>query len=76
MGKQYEIINCPFCHKGEIQCVYFPGAWSQRSIGKNSLGKGRVVTKSSDVWVVQSGCNACGKNQEEVEAQLKKDKFF
>jgi hypothetical protein len=30
-------------------------------------------TKSSDVWIIQSGCNVCGKSQEVVEKKLKEE---
>lgn len=75
MPKQYEVLSCPFCHKGQIQCVFFPGAWSEKRSGRNSLGRGVSVSKSTETWIVQSGCNICGKSQQEVEKQLRKDGF-
>lgn len=67
-----ETLSCPFCSKGIISCLYFPGAWGVKSTGKNSLGSGKHVSKSSDTWVVQSGCTVCGKSIEEVEKELKR----
>jgi hypothetical protein len=75
MSKQYEVLSCPFCKKGEISCIYFPSAWSEKRTGRNSLGKGVSVSKSTDAWIVQSGCNNCGKGQEEVEKQLRKEGY-
>lgn len=72
MAGQYEILPCPFCGNGEINCMYFPGAWSEKHSGRNSLGSGKYVNKSSEVWIIKSGCNNCGKSQEEVEVELKK----
>lgn len=71
MARQYEILPCPFCDKGEIQCLYFRGAWTVKSSGKGALGKGKSTSKSSDHWIIQSGCPVCGKSAEEVEKELK-----
>lgn len=76
MWKQYEVLVCPFCHEGTISCIYFPGAWSEKRKGRNSLGSGKSVTKSSAVWVVQSGCAKCNRGKEEVETELRKQGFF
>ena len=75
MSKQYEILICPFCKKGEISCLYFPSTWSEKHGGRNSLGRGVSVSKSASAWIVQSGCGSCGKSQEEVEKQLRKEGF-
>ncbi len=61
MAKQHELLSCPFCHKGEIQCLYFPGAWSEKRSGRNALGRGVSVSKSADNWTVLSSCGQCGK---------------
>ncbi len=74
MGRiQYEELACPFCDKGRIGCLFFAGAWQEKRTGRNALGSGKSVTKSSDVWIVQSGCSVCGKSQEEVEKRLKQE---
>lgn len=73
MAGQYEELNCPFCDKGRIPCLYFPSAWSvKRKSTKTLPGKGSI-SKSAEVWIIQSGCNACGKSQEEVEKELRKE---
>lgn len=72
MTGQIEELSCPFCDKGKISCLYFRGAWTQKSAGRNSLGSGKKVTKSSDTWLIQSGCSVCGKPLEEVEKELNK----
>ena len=63
-------LACPFCDKGKIQCWYIPGAIQERRTGRSSLGSGKAVTKSSDFWLIQSGCSVCGKSLEEVEKKL------
>ena len=72
MPGQYEELSCPFCDKGRISCLYFPSAWGEKRTGRSSLGSGKSITKSSETWLIQSGCSVCGKSQEEVEAELKK----
>jgi hypothetical protein len=72
MRGQYEELSCPFCDKGRIQCWYIPGVWSEKSSGRSSLGSGKKVIKSSDTWLIRSGCSHCGKSQEEVEKELRK----
>lgn len=69
---QYEELPCPFCDVGRISCGYVAGAWSVKSSGKNSLGSGKHASKSSEVWLIQSGCPKCGKSSEEVEKELLK----
>lgn len=74
-GWQYEILLCPFCKKGQINCKWFPSAISIKRNSTASLpGKGSV-NKSRDTWIVQSGCSDCGKSQEDVEIQLRKEGF-
>ena len=68
---QYEELSCPFCDRGRIACGYIPSVWSEKRTGRSSLGKGKKVVKSSDIWLIKSGCNVCGKSQEEVEKELK-----
>ena len=65
-------LNCPFCDKGKIQAWYIPSVFGDKRSGRSSLGSGRKITKSSDIWLIQSGCSVCGKNQEEVEKELRK----
>ena len=74
MGRiQTEFLPCPFCDKGQIECGYIKGAWGEKHSGRGSLGKGKSVYKSSDTWLVKSGCSVCGKSQEEVEKKLKEN---
>lgn len=68
MRGQYEELVCPFCDKGIISCLYFPG--SVKSV--KSGGRGiRSVSKSSDEWIIQSDCPKCGKSADEIEKELK-----
>lgn len=71
MAGQYETLSCPFCDKGRIQCLYFPGAIGQRTRASATFGKIKERRKSSETWLIQSGCTVCGKSQEEVERELK-----
>ncbi|MBU5537608.1 MAG: hypothetical protein KQA38_03550 [Candidatus Aenigmarchaeota archaeon] len=73
MRGQYEELSCPFCDKGKIQCWYIPGAISIKRSGARSLPGKFSKTKSSDVWIVKSGCNVCGKSLEEIEQKLKEE---
>lgn len=72
MVGQYEILSCPFCKKGEIQCLYFPGAVSEQRRKTASLPGGKSFHKSAETWIIQSGCKVCGKTEEEVEKELRK----
>lgn len=71
MRGQYEELSCPFCDKGKIQAWYIPGAWSVKSTGRTSLPGTRTKHKSSEIWLIKSSCNICGKSQKEVEKKLK-----
>jgi len=70
MSKQYEILACPFCDKGEIQCLFYPEAYAVRKV-QSGKGKSNTIRKSSSQWIIQSGCNSCGKDLESVEKELK-----
>jgi len=72
MRGQYEELSCPFCDKGRIPCLYIPGAWSHKMKRTSTLPGGGSASKSSDTWLIQSGCSVCGKSQEEVEKELRK----
>ncbi len=75
-GKQYEQLACPFCQKGVIKCIYIPGAVSiKRAITASLPGKG-TFHKSRDVWIIQSGCDECGKSKDEVEKELRKNEVI
>ena len=71
-GWQFEILKCPFCDEGEISCKYFPSATSVKRTGRTAIGKKSSMHKSKEVWIVLSGCNVCGKSQEEIEKEFKK----
>ena len=72
MPGQYEELSCPFCDKGRISCLHFPGVTGQRTRSTSTFGRIKERTKSSDIWLVRSGCSNCGKSQEEVEKKLKR----
>lgn len=69
MSKQYEILACPFCDKGEIQCLFYPKSYSIKKV-RIGKGKSNMVQKSSSQWIIQSGCNSCGKDLESVEKEF------
>ncbi len=71
MVGEYTELSCPFCDKGRISALYIAGAWSVKSSGRSSLGSGKSVTKSKDMWLVKTGCSVCGKSREEIEREMK-----
>jgi hypothetical protein len=73
MLKQYEILHCPFCIERTINCTYFPSATKIKISSTSTFGKAQQKRKSSETWIVQSGCNKCGKSMEEVEKKLRDD---
>jgi hypothetical protein len=70
MAGQYEILKCPFCDKGDISCLYFKGQYSMKKTMAAHTSK-NVPVKNSDVWIIQSGCQICGKSKEDVEKKLR-----
>jgi len=72
MRGQYEELNCPFCDKGKIQAWYIPATWSFKRKSTKTLPGPGTPTKSPDIWLIKSGCNICGKSQEEVEKELRR----
>ena len=72
MAGQYEILSCPFCDRGKIQCLYFPSVSVVRSRPTATFGNRKKRETSSEQWIIQSGCLECGKSQEEVEKELRK----
>lgn len=70
MRGQYEELSCPFCDKGRINCLFIAGSYSFKKTMAAHTSKS-VPVKNSDVWLVQSGCSACGKTREQVEKKLK-----
>lgn len=70
-GWQYEVLKCPFCDKGEISCKWYPSATTVRKQGRTALGSKGSVSKSKEVWIVQSDCKACGKTKEEIEKEFR-----
>lgn len=73
MRGEYVELSCPFCDKGKIQAWYIPGAITIKRSSSRALPGKKTISKSSDVWIIKSGCSVCGKSQEEVEKKLRKD---
>lgn len=76
MTAQYEELSCPFCDKGRIACLYFPSQWSVKAKRTKTLPGGGSVSKSAEVWLIQSGCKFCGKSAEEVEKELRRKEII
>jgi hypothetical protein len=72
-GWQYEILPCPFCEKGKIQCMWYPSATTIKRNATASLPGGGSISKTKTTWVVKTGCSECGKNMEEVERKLSEE---
>ena len=68
---QHEQLSCPFCDKCTITCLHIPSSFSSKTIHVGS-NKKTVPKKSSEIWLIQSGCSICGKSNEEVEKELRK----
>jgi hypothetical protein len=71
MRGQYETLICPFCDKGKISCLLIAGTYSFKKSMAAHTSKS-IPTKSSDVWLIQSNCNICGKTKDEIDKELKK----
>jgi hypothetical protein len=73
MPGQYEELSCPFCDKGRIACLYFPGNFSFKTSMAAHTRKS-IPVKSSDSWIIKSEkCPICNKTKEEIEKKLKED---
>jgi len=72
MRGQYEELSCPFCDKGRISVLYIPSAVSIKQT-RSRVIRGNRKVKSSEEWLVQSGCNVCGKSQDEFEKKLREN---
>jgi hypothetical protein len=72
MRGNYEELSCPFCDTGRIRCWHIPSSWSEKRQTSETFGRKRLLRKNPDIWLIQSGCNICGKSQEEVKEELKK----
>jgi hypothetical protein len=70
MRLEYEELSCPFCDNGRVSTQHLPSTYS---VKRTMVGSNRknIPHKSSEVWLIQSGCSKCGKSKEEVEKQLK-----
>lgn len=76
MRGEHTELSCPFCDKGIIQCLYIPGAVSVKRSGTRSLPGKTSKHKSSEIWMINSGCSVCGKSKEEVEKKLKESNII
>jgi len=72
MRGQYEELACPFCSEGIIKCWFIPGVMQEKRHVTATFGARKERKRSSDIWLIQSGCDKCGKSSEEVEKELKR----
>lgn len=74
-GKEYMIINCPFCDKGEINLLHFPETWTaKRSYAAGKSKASGYLTKAE--YVVQTDCPVCHKKADEIEKELKRQNII
>jgi hypothetical protein len=76
MRGEYTELAYPFCDKRKIETWRIPSVWIEKRTGKSSLGKGKSVKKTSEIWIIKSGCNICGKSAEEVKKELKRKQII
>jgi len=72
MVGQYEELSCPFCDKGIIGALLIAGTKSFHKDKSSTFGSKTRVTKTSDYWLIKSGCSPCGKSSDEVEKELRR----
>jgi len=72
MRGEYEELTCPFCEKGKITALHFPSVKQEKRSITATFGSRKLISKSKDIWIIQSGCNVCGKSKEDIERELKK----
>jgi hypothetical protein len=72
MVGQYEELSCPFCDEGRIRCLFIPASVRVKQ-SRSRVIRGNQKVKNAEVWMIQSGCNVCGKNQKDVEKKLKEN---
>jgi len=75
MRGQYEELSCPFCDKGKITCLFIRGGYSFKKAMAAHTSK-NIPVKSSDTWLIQTGCSFCGKSKEQVEKKLKETEII
>lgn len=71
MRGEYQELLCPFCNNGKIRCWYIPSVTSFKRERSATFGSKVKRSRTSDILLVQSGCNVCRKSQEEVEKEFK-----
>ena len=76
MHGEYVEMPCPYCDKGKIKCWWIPSSWSMTSKKTATFGTTKRLRKSSEIWLIQSGCSICGKSKEEVEKELKRKEMI
>jgi hypothetical protein len=76
MVGQYEELSCPFCKKGRISRLHIPSTKSFMNERSATFGSKTKVSKTTDIWLIKTGCNLCGKSSDEVEKELKRQNLI
>lgn len=76
MRGQYEELSCPFCDKGRIQAWYIPSTVTIKRTRTATFGSQKHFIRTKDIWMIKSDCNVCGKSQEEVEKELRRQNII
>lgn len=76
MRGEYEELSCPFCDKGKVKAWHIPSFWQERRSVTATFGSRRALKRTQDIWNIQSGCSVCGKSQEEVEKEFKRQSII
>ena len=63
------VIECPFCGKIVIDCIYFPPVL-QTAVTRVSAKTSTQFYKTKEKYEVQSSCPNCGKSAKEIQKAL------
>jgi len=67
------IIECPFCGKLSVDCIYFPPVL-QTTVTRVSAKTSTQFYKTKEKYEVQSSCPNCGKSVKEIQKALDEGK--
>jgi hypothetical protein len=61
--------------KGKIITLHFPSIKQEKRSITATFGSRKLISKSKDVWIIQTGCNVCGKSKEDVK-KIKEEEYY
>src|SRR4030042_5798836 len=64
-----QTILCPFCNR-EVECMYIPSVYSEKHHGRNALGRGVSITKSTEILDPLKDCE-CGKTINQIKRAMR-----